>query len=33
MEDGVPYYHPEEVQIEKALEVGLKVNFYHYSWM
>ncbi|CAD5900132.1 putative phage lysin [Carnobacterium maltaromaticum] len=34
MEDGAPYYNPEaEAQIEKALEAGLKVNFYHYSWM
>lgn len=34
MEDGAPYYNPEaKGQIEKALAAGLKVNFYHYSWM
>lgn len=34
MEDNAPYYNPEaKEQIDKALAAGLKVNFYHYSWM
>ena len=34
MEDIAPYYNPEaKAQIDKALAAGLKVNFYHYSWM
>lgn len=34
MEDNAPYYNPEaKEQIDKALAAGLKINFYHYSWM
>ncbi|MCO6019102.1 MULTISPECIES: GH25 family lysozyme [Carnobacterium] len=34
MEDNAPYYSPEaKEQIKKATAAGLKVNFYHFSWM
>ena len=34
MEDDAPYYSPEaKEQISKATAAGLKVNFYHFSWM